>query len=249
MDDLSGKEPRLPYRTMQAIVLSRSDWRENDRILTMISPESGRMDALCRGCRKANSPLMPAAELFTMGEYVLFSGRGRELVHACTVIESFYPLRLDYGRLAHAAVMAAAALRASQPEEANPHLFILLARSLKRLAYSSVSPDAAACAFLLHFAGVTGFKPRLNHCVRCGGEMGSRGGSLLAEDGGVCCPDCEKNPAERVRLGYEELSFLREVLQRGIDRVDAFPARLPLRALRDYVEQKITGPLPRLPEG
>lgn len=238
----------MAYRTTQALVLARTDWRENDRILTLITPENGRVDALCRGCRKPKSPLTAAGELFTLGEYVFFSGKGREIVHACSVIETFYPLRLDYGRLSHAALMGSAALKASQLEEPNPHLFILLVRSLKRLAFTALPPDAVTCAFLLHFAAVTGFKPRLNHCVRCGKEMGEEGGFLLFEEGGICCLACGNDAPKRLWLSGGECSFLRAVLAGGIDRVGEMPARVPLMLLKGYVESKIDASLPKLPE-
>jgi len=238
----------LAYRTLQAVVLARSEWRENDRILTLVGPETGRVDVLCRGCRKPNSPLMGSAELFTLGEYVLFSGKGREIVHACTVIESFYPLRLDYDRLAYASFVAGTALRAFQPEEPNPHLFILLVRSLKRLAYGYVPPDAAVCAFLLHLSAITGFKPRLNHCVRCGREMLGEGGYLPAEEGGVCCASCGKDMQKRLWISSRELDFLRIVLARGIEKAGDPPDHVPLLVMKEYVQSKIEAKLPDLPE-
>ena len=48
----------MPQVTTHAIVLRRADYRENDRMLTLFSPSLGRIDALCRGCRRQKSPLM-----------------------------------------------------------------------------------------------------------------------------------------------------------------------------------------------
>jgi len=237
----------LPYRTSQAIVLQRADWRENDRVLTLLSPQWGRADALCRGCRKPKSPLLAASERLTLGEYVLFSGKGRDIVHAASVTESYYPLRLDYGRLEHAALMAAAALKAAQPEEPAPHLFLLLARSLSRLAYGALPPRAVTCAYLLHFASVIGFMPVLDRCVRCGKAMGEEAGFLLVPDGGVACAACAGQAPERLRLSAKELSWLRRVLAQGVDKAGEPPARVPAGLLRQYAEDKLEAPLPRLP--
>ena len=74
--------------TTNAIVLRRVDYRENDRMLTLFSPTLGRIDALCRGCRRQKSPLMAASELFCTGEYVLYQARNevdsRQRVHPVT---------------------------------------------------------------------------------------------------------------------------------------------------------------------
>ena len=233
------KEKNVPYRKTQAIVLSRSDYRDNDSILTLFSPDDGRVDVLCRGCRKPRSPLMNAAELFTMGEFVLFSGKGHEAVHACTVIESFYPLRLDYTRLRHAALMASACLKTIQPGESMGHLYILLARSLKRLAYEELDPEVVTTAFLLHFVTLSGFKPRLNHCSRCGNRMGEEGGFLLAQEDGICCLSCGKDAPKRSWLSKEQLQWLRLVLALGLDKMEEHPAVPPVEMLKQYTEAKL----------
>ena len=87
--------------TTNAIVLRRVDYRENDRMLTLFSPTLGRIDALCRGCRRQKSPLMAASELFCTGEYVLYQARERTTVVSCQITDSYYPLRVDYERLSH----------------------------------------------------------------------------------------------------------------------------------------------------
>ena len=37
--------------TTDAIVLRHADYRDYDRMLTLFSPEYGRIDAIARGCR------------------------------------------------------------------------------------------------------------------------------------------------------------------------------------------------------
>ncbi|MGI6724795.1 MAG: DNA repair protein RecO [Christensenellales bacterium] len=237
----------MPYITTQCIVLHRTDYREADRILTLFSPDRGRMDAICRGCRKPKSPLLTAAELFTLGDYVLFTGRGRQMVHSCGVIETFYPLRLDYARLSHAAVLAGACLKVIQPEDPMSHLFILLARSLRRLAFEEICPEAVTAAFLLHFVSLQGFQPDLDHCARCGRALVDSGAVLLAQEDGACCLDCYKNAPQRAWLTSAQLSWLRAILTRGIDKAGLPPDSIPLQVLVDYAEYKLETRLPALP--
>ncbi len=236
----------MPYLNSQALVLHRADYRENDRMLTLFSPDLGRVDALCRGCRKPKSPLMSASELFTMGEYVLFENKGKKTVQSCAVIESFYPLRLDYERLKHANLMSSACLKAIQPEEPMGHLYILLARSLKRLAYEDTPAEAVSAAFLLHFVTINGFKPRLNHCTSCGKVMGEEGGYLLVEEDGICCLACGKAAPKRSFMPYTQLSWLRQVLTLGIDKAGELPVQVPLRLLKQYTEAKLESGLPEV---
>lgn len=239
----------LAYRSTQGIVLARTDYRENDRMITLLSPEFGRVEALCRGCRKPKSPLMTAGELFCMGEYVLFSKGGRDTVTACTVIEAFYPLRLNYERLSHAAMMMKAAGAMAQPGEGASHLYILLIRSLRRLAYEETPARQVSCAFLLHLASIGGFKPRLNHCVRCGQVMkADQGGFLMPAEGGICCPDCAQREPLRQLIPPGSLHWLRAVLTLGIDRVQEAPAQIPYEQMAAYVAYHMDVKLPPVME-
>ena len=51
-----------------AIVLRRVNYRDNDRMVTLLSPSRGRIDAIIRNCRKPKSHNLNAAELFALGE-------------------------------------------------------------------------------------------------------------------------------------------------------------------------------------
>ena len=116
----------MPQITTNAMVVRRVDYRENDRILTLFSPTLGRIDALCRGCRRQKSPLMAASELFCSGEYVLFQAKDRTTVVSCQITDSYYPLRSDFERLAHGMYALELCSAAIQPAQENERLFLLL---------------------------------------------------------------------------------------------------------------------------
>ena len=82
-----------------AIVLRHADYRDNDRMVTLLSPSRGRIDAIIRTCRKPKSHNLNAGELFALGDYMLIENGGRNTVTSVRLIETFYPLRNDYERL------------------------------------------------------------------------------------------------------------------------------------------------------
>lgn len=233
----------MSYCTTQGIVLRRSDWRESDRVLTLLTPDRGRVEATARGARRLKSPLLAATELCTLGEYVLYRGKGHEIVSGFTLIDAFYPLRLDAEKLSCAALMLRCCEYAAQKEEGERHLFILLGRSLKRLCESGYGADAVTAAFLLHFSAIEGFKPRLNHCAACGrGMAGGESGWLGAEAGGILCAACHSRFAGARYVPGDSLAWLRAVLAGGIEKAAA--AEPPLAALLLYVRHHLDAPLP-----
>ena len=76
-----------------ALVIRAVDYKENDRILTLLSPRYGRVEAACRGCRKPQSPLLSAAELFSLGEYVLYGRSAHYTVKSFEYQDAFFPVR------------------------------------------------------------------------------------------------------------------------------------------------------------
>ncbi|MHC1786524.1 MAG: DNA repair protein RecO [Christensenellales bacterium] len=239
----------MPYLTSQAIVLRHADYREHDRVLTLLTPARGRVEALARGCRKPKSPLLAAGELFCLGEYVLFKGKGHELVTTCQVQDSYYPLREDYDNLSYAALMLSAAEIAAQPEEPADHLMILLTRSLARLAYGGQDAAMVTAAFLLHYASLLGLKPRLNHCAVCQRPLQEGEAAWLDPlAGGLVCSSCRQQDSTAPRLESDSIAWLRQVLTQGIDKTGLPPRQVPLSPLKRYVETLIDRRLPKLPD-
>lgn len=226
--------------TTQGIVLRHADYREHDRMLTLLSPQLGRVEALCRGCKKPQSPLLAASEWFSLGEYVLYAGKGRMTVTSCNLTESFYPLRTDYDRLKYATYLLSLAEASAQPGERAVELFTLLARSLFRLSYGEKSPEAITAAFLLHFSAISGYRPRLSHCVHCGKRMEDSEIRLMdLEEGGLICASCAQTLDAVQRVSPAQVNWMREILAIGIDKSDLPEQDAPGVLLSRYAEMRL----------
>lgn len=187
-----------------AIVLRRADWRDYDRMATLLTP-NGRIDAVARGCRKPKSPLLAAVEPFTAGEYVLYEGSGRYTIEQFRATDTFYPLRLNYDRLLHGMYwLRLAEMQAVQNQDSS-ELFQLLLRALAHLTYGEMHPEILTMAFELHYLRIMGIAPRMDACVRCGKPIDSSAW-FDAEGGGTVCETCKKalpdisNGARRIML-------------------------------------------------
>lgn len=230
----------MPSIVTQGIVLRYADYRDHDRMLTLLSPQYGRVEALCRGCKRPQSPLLACSEYFSFGEYVLYTGKGRMTVTSCNLTESFYPLRQDYDKLKYAAYLLSIAEAAAQPGERAVELFTLLARSLSRLCYTQRPAQAVIAAFLLHFAAISGYRPRLSHCVKCGMRMEDPDIRLMdIEEGGLICDKCYQPITPVKPLTAENAKWMRSVLEMGIDKTDQPDLAAPGLLLADYVEARM----------
>lgn len=232
-----------------AIVLRRADYRDNDRMLTLFSPSLGRVDALCRGCRRAKSPLLAASELFCTGEYTLYQAGERATVVSCQVTETYYPLRADYDRLAHGTYMLELCAAAVQPAQENGRLFLLLLRALAHLCYGEAAPRRVTAVFLMGLVSLLGFRPRVGSCVRCGRAVMLQpspdgfAGAFSPEQGGVLCAACAAG--ERFPLRVEDVRYLQSIMRKGLDSL-AEEGECPdelFDALRSLAEARLETPI------
>src|ERR1700752_4542275 len=59
-----------------AIVLSRTSYQEADRILTLLTPDYGKLRVLAKGVRKSKSKMAGGIELFSIAEIGFIRGKG-----------------------------------------------------------------------------------------------------------------------------------------------------------------------------
>ena len=65
---------------VNAVMLRASDYNENDKILTLLTAEKGKITAGIKGVKKAAAKLKFAAQPFCFAEYVLSERGGRYTV-------------------------------------------------------------------------------------------------------------------------------------------------------------------------
>lgn len=60
----------------QAVILSRIDYGEADRILTLLTPDHGKLSLIAKGVRRIKSKLAGGIELFSVSDISFIRGRG-----------------------------------------------------------------------------------------------------------------------------------------------------------------------------
>ncbi len=176
--------------TSPAIVLRRADWRDYDRMVTLFTPEFGRVDAVVRGCRKPKSPLLNAAEPFCAGEYQLLKVGGRITVTQARITNSFFELRSDYDRLTHGAFWLRLLSEVVVEDEPNEALFQMTLNALAYLTHSDLPPTLLTAMFEMHLWRITGFSPNVSECVVCRTPSDKTALRFDAQKGGCVCAFC-----------------------------------------------------------
>ena len=202
------------FRT-QAIILSRRDFGESDRLLTLITPARGKIRAIAKGARKPSAKLSGHVELFARSDCLIYKGRNLDILTQAELIEPYLGLREDLGRGAYANYVAELLDRFTADEEDDGgELFALLHQTLARIA-SAEDPRLAARFFELQLLDLAGFKPELRECVVSRLELEPAPQFFSFEEGGVVSRAAAPQVSSRLsEIDVDTLKLLRH-LQRS----------------------------------
>ncbi len=200
--------PRV-YRT-EAIVLHRSDLGEADRLLTLYTPDQGKLRAVAKGIRKPTSRKGGHLELFAHSRLLIAKGRNLDIVTQAELIEPFDSLREDLSRIGYAFHVAELVSRFTDEGIENRALFDLLRDALGWIARSE-NLAVTSRYIELHLLSYLGFRPQLFRCVQCNEEIQPVTNYLSNDEGGILCPRCgEYRPRTRA-ISMPALKVLRFV--------------------------------------
>lgn len=209
-----GERASAPVRgrmmVTEAIVWKRIDFRETSRIVTFLTREHGRVQALAKGAHRLNSPLLGRIDLFNEVRISLSSDRGGlrtllqlELLHERRALRE--PAR--FLAASHLAELCDRAVHADRPD---PELHDLCSGSLLLVEKAPLQAIPTVVLGLeLRLLAHLGQLPDLAHCSGCGAALDH--GAWLGGDGSLGCRS--HAPTPRTALSAGAMERLRTLLQ------------------------------------
>jgi len=228
--------PRV-YQT-QAIVLSRFELGEADRVLTLLTPHDGKLKAIAKGVRRPRSRLGGAVEPFAELVLVLARARTFDVVTSASVGHAWLNLRDTLESTATAWYLAELAERAVEERAFAYPVYALLRRAYQLLDDGMV-PGRVARWYEFGLADALGMRPEVERCVECDAVLEATDEFRWVPTlGGVLCPRHAPPPAEQARLSLEALKLLRAYRRLDIEAIAGL--RLP-SAVEVEVESALRG--------
>ncbi|MDW8325651.1 MAG: DNA repair protein RecO [Anaerolineales bacterium] len=231
------------YRT-EAIVLRRKDIGEADRILTLLTPERGKVRVVAKGIRKPRSRKAGHLELFTRTHLLIAAGRDLDIVTQAQLADAHQPIREDLVRGAYAAYAVELMDRFTPEQQESPELYNLLAAMLAWLC-TEVDVAVAARYYELRLLALAGYQPELRRCVACGEAIVAEDQFFSVAQGGVVCAKCGKSAGGGDRrlpglmpISMEALKYLRYFQVQPFNKVAALKLSSNVLSEMEYVLQR-----------
>lgn len=206
------------YRT-QAIILKRRDFGEADRLITLLSPDYGKIQAVAKGARKATSSKTGHVELFTRADVLISKGRDLDILVQAQMVEPFLRLREDLTLGAYANYCVELLDRfTSGTEDHMPHLFALLDTTLARICNEN-DVRRVVRYYELRLLDAVGFRPQLTNCVITQELLMPEDQFFSFSEGGVVTPEGAQYTAGLIPISMNALKILRHMQRNPYNRV------------------------------
>lgn len=221
---------------VNALVLRATDYKDNDKILTLYSLERGKITAGIKGVKKSGAKLKFASEPFAFCEFVLAEKQGRYTVIGATYIDSFFSLRTSLIKYYVSAVIAEALNRLTVENESDEGLFSLTLNAVKNINYGDKELESLS-RYLIALSEVSGYKIQKASCVGCGEDISGRV-FFSTKNAEFYCSNCRVDGAMEITL--ETYNALKSLTEEGSGKIDiSTPSLIKLlKFLFYYIEIK-----------
>jgi len=211
--------PNSRLYVTDAIVLSRFDYGEADRIMTLFTPVHGKFKAIAKGVRRTKSRLGGSLEPLAELRVALARGRTFDVVTQVQVSHAWLRLRDSLECAATAWYLAELADRSLEERHEAEGLYALLRRSYELLD-AGMDPGRVARWYEMHLADELGVRPEVDRCVECDRMLGAdESFRWVPPLGGVLCARCPGPPADRVGLSLDALKVLKAYQRLDVEAI------------------------------
>ncbi len=143
------------------IVLQRTNYGEADRILTILTPDHGKLRLIAKGVRKINAKLAGGIELFSVSSVTFISGKGDMGTMISARLDKHYDqIAKDIDRTMLGYDLIKQINRITE-DEAEQDWYDLLHKTLAYLDDNVISMDVIKFWFLASILRISGYTPNL----------------------------------------------------------------------------------------
>ena len=224
------------------LVLRETVTRDADKILTVLTPDRGRLSVIARGARRKGSRVAAACQLLAYSEMTLYEKGRWTMLDAADTIELFDGLRQDLTALSLAAYFAELTEAVS---DGSGDVLPLLLNALYALSALKKPPQLVKPAFQFRLMALAGYEPMADGCALCGAPQ-PENPMLDVVHGVVHCGKCREKGGLSLPLTASGLAALRYVLYGDPRRLYSYS--LPpegLRALNHAADAYVSAQLER----
>lgn len=220
-------------------ILRRVDYGDYDLILTFFSRDQGKISAIAKSAKKSAKRFAGVLELFSQVRMVCRRPRRGNLpvLQEAAVLNPFAEIRSSVRKTVYASYWSELVTSWFEENQPQTEIYQLLDYSLGGLNTGEISEGVLSVLFQMRFLSLSGHRPNLSHCSRCGRDLDDFAESRVVFDlprGGLICDRCTTGSNGKIRLQRGTLKQLRWLANTALSKVGRM--RVSPEALQESFE-------------
>lgn len=201
------------YKT-RAIIINRLNLGESDRILTLFSPEYGKIRAICKGSRKTKSKFGGHTELFSLADFIITTGKNLDIINDVTLTSSFLASSPDMEKIKTAYYFAEVVNKLLPDETPNAEVYELLLDCLMNINDTDI--HLLQLIFVAKLLKILGIYPELSSCVKCEQKPDQNSIYFSKSAGGILDKSCSLHFEDAERTDVDTIKLWRHIVATSI---------------------------------
>lgn len=194
----------------KGIILAQNNMGDNDKMVTLLTPDLGKIGCAAKGARRPKSALMSGTQFLCFGDFLIYKSASSYKINSCEPIEIFYNIRLDIEKLKYASEIAKIVNDVTDENQNTYKILQLTLNTIYMISESDKDLSLILSIFKLRLLSIIGFRPIIEKCASCNEKEKLNYFSL--RDNGLKCEQCAKNDKSTIKLSDTTVKAIKYII-------------------------------------
>ena len=205
---------------VNGVILVENNMGDFDKMLTILTPNLGKIGCSARGARRPKSLLLAGTQFLCFGEYMLFKSGENYAINSCETIELFYNIRTDLDKLTYATYITKIVNDVTTENQNSYNTLKLFLNTLYAISETDKDLDFITSVFKLRLLKILGFAPNIRECVSCKTKEHLTHFSFQAN--GFQCGACAKQDTGAVEVSEATQNAIKYIMTADPKKIFSF---------------------------
>lgn len=204
----------------KGIIIAEKVMSDFDKMLTILTPNMGKIECVAKGSRRPKSLLMAGTQFLCFGDYMLYKGGENYSMNSCETIELFYNIRTDLDKLKYAVYITKIINDVTTENQNNYKILQLYLNTLYVISNTDKDLEFVTSIFRLRLLSIIGYRPEIEECKTCKEKENLTKFSI--RDNGFKCTACGKPDKGAIDMSETTKDAIRYIILSDAKKIYSF---------------------------
>lgn len=204
----------------KGIIIAEKVMSDFDKMLTILTPNMGKIECVAKGSRRPKSLLMAGTQFLCFGDYMLYKGGENYSMNSCETIELFYNIRTDLDKLKEAVYITKIINDVTTENQNNYKILQLYLNTLYVISNTDKDLEFVTSIFRLRLLSIIGYRPEIEECKTCKEKENLTKFSI--RDNGFKCTACGKQDKGAIDMSETTKDAIRYIILSDAKKIYSF---------------------------